>query len=229
MSAFTAPAPKAAKIPAPVALQESDAARRELYAPLVQASEEIKSDGPPPIQKQDSETPAEEPAATEEDKKAFLASILGHKPYEKAWPVYNFTVLFKDRTPEEVESLVFAVNRMAEEQNLDDAGAALLEEQAILALQLKQIRYDASRIENFDALTVTQLEERRSKLLQYPKPLYQALLAACRAFDRHVNSLTSRALDPDFWAAGTASSPSARTVPAPSTTPATGAATRTGR
>jgi len=233
MADFTSPPPgnKPGKIAPTIPLAKADKERQELYGPLVEGLAAGESD---PLPKPASEPVDESPQPpepteelpSEEDRQVFLASVLGHKAYEKEYVLFGAVkVLFRDRTPREVELIQSVVNQLPE---MSDVELAIQEERFVLAAQLARLA-QPSEVKPYEPVTVDTLRNRADDLLSFPKPMYQALLDSCREFDRHVSQLTRHALDKDFWPAGTANLPSSRTAPAPSTSPASAAATHTGR
>lgn len=240
MSEFSNPAPRP-RIPETVPLTKASKERQDLYGPLTEmdrtqpealpaqnipfpkpASEMEPSGG----MQGEPQPPETEPEISAEDRQAFLASVLAHKPYEKNYTLFGKVVVtFRDRTPLQVENIQAMLNTS---EVADETELAILEERLILATEMVSISYGQTG-EPFPSDPAKLRENADAIMAKFTKPLYQAILGACREFDRHVSQLTRRALDKDFWQAGTASSPSQRTAPARSTSPATAVATSTGR
>ncbi len=247
MAEFSNPAPgPKPKIPETVPLRQASRERQELYAPLAEMDRtDPEADGVPaasraeniPFPKPAPELAPEAPQEPEavqpeipvEDRQAFLASVLAHKPYTKTYTLFGqVRVTFRDRTPSQVEQIQAELNTSGIGE-LPEVEQAILEERMVLAVELAHLDYGKTG-EPLQEPEAGQIRKRADDLLgRFAKPLYQALLETCREFDRHVSELTRRALDKDFWQAGTENSPSPRTGPARSTSPVTAAATHTGR
>jgi hypothetical protein len=194
-------------------LAQASPERKELYEPLAawKDGQDSPADAPPSVPPLPPETPAPEDAhsaPSEEDKRAFLAALLGGKRYEKRYALFgSLAATFADRTTEETERLYTQLS-LDEKEGLvkSDEDLAVRLERYQLALQLRALdglkppaRYAELEL---NAEFGKELATRLDALLKHPKPLYQALMEACRTFERHVGLLTERALDTPFWKAG---------------------------
>ena len=168
-------------------------------------------------------------AVSEEDKRAFLASILGNKRYEKIYTIFGDTkVRLVDRSNDETE-FIFA--QLDSNDIKTDNDYYLNLERSQLAFQLREVHAPASGAISYEPLVLegAKLKERVDLFLKLPKPLYQALMEVGRQFEAHVDLLTQRATDANFWKPGVQSSRSTPRAQARSTTPNTAVTAGTGR
>ena len=237
---FSTPVGIKNKEPKAVPLAQTDAERQRLYQPLVEMNEALKAEPRVPVAGVPEQPPeitvAPEPEIdppTEEDKRAFLASILGSKKYEKVYTIFGDTkVRMVDRGVEETE-LIFSQLNLADESGIikTESDYLLAMERYQLAYQLYEVHSPASGSTGYEPLGLDKdrLQERVKALFKLPKPLYQALMEVCRMFEAHVDLLTQKAPDPNFWKPGVQSSPSTPRAQARSITPNTGVTAGTGR
>lgn len=237
---FSTPVGIKNKEPKLVPLSQTDAERQRLYQPLAEMNESLKAEPKMPVMgvpEQPPEIPVSpEPEIeppTEEDKQAFLASILGGKKYEKIYTIFgNTKVRMVDRGVEETE-LIFSQVNLADEAGLikTEGDYLLTMERYQLAYQLYEVHSPASGSTGYEPLGLDKdkLQERVKALFKLSKPLYQALMEVCRIFEAHVDLLTQKATDANFWKPGVQSSPSTPRAQARSTTPNIGVTTGTGR
>jgi len=186
-------------IPQPVDLKDTDPERQKLYGKLTEMTEEEidtseeKGHAIPPVEE---EVPAAK-KATEEDKKEFLRSVMGGSRYVKTYVLFgSIKAVFADRTTEITEDLF----RRLSESTLNQEGKEIFFDRLLLAAQLTQL--------GKDSYVGADVDENIKRILKLSKPLYQAVMAACRDFEAHVAYLTDHAQDADFWKPGGADSSS---------------------
>jgi len=193
------------KIAEPVPLESLDSSKKGLYGPLAEARlAELASEGkePPPSPEPVPE-PEKDPAApTEVDKQAFLRAVLGDKPYEKIYQLFNATVdvTLLDRTSRQTEQLYDHLNKYQEEAKFLDADYDMWRERFLLASTLRRVRIKNNSIKEYTY--PEDLKGRVLELMEFSKPIYEALMETSRLFERQVEILTSRAHDSDFWPTG---------------------------
>lgn len=131
---------------------------------------------------------------TDEDKQEFLRSILGPQPYRKMYALFgSVDVIMQDRSVELTEKVFKDIENVVPKPESDAETVSLIE-QYVLAATI--IRLDKEELES-----PTDFQARLSKL-KTSRPMYQALMQLSRTFERHVEFLTSKALETDFWKAG---------------------------
>jgi hypothetical protein len=214
------------KIPTTVPLSQADDERKKIYAPLANWQDDkppMEPPGPPesgPPPEPTDPTGPPRPEISLNDRKAFLASLLGGTRYTKRYPLYGtYEMVLEDRTTEETE-IMYGQLALDEAQGLlksDEEWAVRLERYQ-LALQLRAI-HGLKDGERYPALDLNAgpgkvFAERLSVFMKMPKPLYQGLMAALRSFEAEVAELTDKALDESFWKAGVGVSASTLTAPA---------------
>lgn len=145
----------------------------------------------------------------DEDKKAFVRSLLGGKQFEKRFKLFNaIDVTLLDRSTEHTEMLFNQLevdtNQARIKTDTDDQWVTW-NERYCLASTMRVYR-DGAGEKGY--LPTDKLFERVQELMKLPKPIYQALLQTSRRFEVIVQTLTRRAHDKDFWVTGGADSPS---------------------
>lgn len=217
MAEFTTPQGQL-KIPAAVPLNQADPERQRLYkgladvdAKLPEPAEQIVSaplpvSAPPPP---DPDLEDEYYLPTDEDKQAFVRSVLGSRSFEKKFILFgSVEAQFVDRTTETTEAVFAQLEQDALEgkikTNTDEAWSAWTERYNT-ASTLRQFK-DSAGIKSFPQ--TDKLHERTVELMKLPKPLYQALMQSGRRFEAIVSTLTQKAHDQSFWKTGGVSSPS---------------------
>jgi len=196
-------------IPPVVPLDQAPSDKKDEYKDLFEAAKEAEAGDPVAPTHDDTQpkpvdplTPKPtEPEISPEDKLAFVESILGEKPYAKSYKLFGDKVdaTFQDRTVEDSE----AVYKQLDEDY--EKGAIKSDEQWQVALERYQM---AAGLQSF-VLAGSKgafdmggsFQERLTRLMTLPTPVYRALMAASRKFEEEVNFLVGKADDPDFWAA----------------------------
>ncbi len=208
------------KIPTPVPLDQADPERQKLYKDLASVDaklpEPVEVDTAPPIgipPPPDPDLDEQYYQPTEDDKRAFVRSVLGGRSFEKKFLLFGVVeAQFVDRTTETTEQLYgqFEADSIAGkiQTSTDEAWASWLERYN-LASTLRQFKDDAG-IKSYPQQL--NLNERVTELMKINKPLYQALMQAGRRFEAIVSTLTAKAHEPDFWKTGGASLPSKPTL-----------------
>ncbi len=127
---------------------------------------------------------------SEEDKQAFVRSLLGDKSFEKEFVVFGeIKIKFRDRSVEDTEKMYKRIDSTEPKPASPEEWAITLERE-ITALTLVTINGSELPVEKMETLTAMQ------------RPLYHAVLECSRTFERTVEILVSRALDQGFWKAG---------------------------
>lgn len=179
-----------------VDLKDTDPDRQKLYGKLAEMEGGVE-DLPAPAGEQTQSDPAVKAAAdsvkavTEDDKKEFLRSIMNGTRYVKTYMLFGTVkAVFADRTTDITE----AVFQKVRDADITAEDKDVLLDRLLLVSQLTQLRNE-DYIEG-------EIDEKIKKIIKLPKPLYQALMAACRDFENHVQYLTDHAQDADFWTPG---------------------------
>ena len=191
-------APVAGNIAEPVPLESTDAMRKSIYGPLAEViahtADPVAALAPVP------EPPkVVDPAApTAPDKQAFLRALLGEKPYEKAYTVFggSLEVTLLDRTTNETEKLYDQLEKLVSSSG-KESDWALWEERFRLASTLRKVKFKGVVPREFDK--TGDLRARVLELMEFQRPVYQALMETSRQFERHLALLTEKAHDSDFW------------------------------
>jgi hypothetical protein len=204
-------------MPPVVPLSQADDERKKVYGPLADWERDHSKPpvqeppGPPEVGPPSQQEPggSQPPLKiSEEDRKAFLAALLGGKRYSKRYSLYgSYEVALEDRTTDETE-IMYNQLALDESQGLlkNDEEWAVRLERYQLALQLRAIR-GLKGGEGYPPLELNAgpgkvFSERLATLMLLPKPLYQGLMAVLRSFETEVAELTAKALDESFWKAG---------------------------
>jgi hypothetical protein len=139
---------------------------------------------------------------SDEDKLAFVESVLGAKPYAKDYQLFGGKVhaRFQDRSVADSESIY-------EQLDADYAsGAIKSDEQWQVALERYQMACGLSSFTMERAKGPLDMggtfQECLTRLMRLPQPVYRALMEASRKFEDEVNFMVEKAGDPDFWEAG---------------------------
>lgn len=233
MDGFTRPPAGGAQIPPVVPLSQAGDDRKEAYAGITKLREaELKElegklpgvegpgAGPGPEIEFDPPAPAEpepepDPLAlpTDEDKQAFVRSLLASKSFEKRYSLFGkLDACFVDRTTEQSEALfqqIEADSAAAVIKTDNDGQWQVWVERYQLASTLRDLRQSGTGVQSF--VPTDKLNERVKDFMKMPKPIYQGLMQASRYFETLVSAMTERATDADFWKAAGGGSPSKRT------------------
>lgn len=187
------------KIAEPVPLEEASSVKQSLYRPLVEARlAELggvlpaPSDVPVPTIK----NPNEPNAA---DRQAFLRAVLGDKPYEKTYQLFNggVEVTLVDRSSKETEKLYEALRQHSETDKLSDEDFEMWGYRYRLASTLRKLRFKGSTVKEFDV--PVDLKGRALEILEFSKTVYLSLVATSKLFEQQTEILTEKAHDADFW------------------------------
>ena len=218
---FTRPPPGAAglKVPSPVELKDADPERKKMYGRLG-GMDGGPEDGAGLDGEQEGETEIEEAKKsdlddirlkpTNDDKKEFVRALMSGGRYVKKIPLFGTAMIatFSDRTVTISEKIFFASSEglSAEEQ-------AVRVDRYMLAAQLTAL--DGAKIDSIETTDADMdvVERTLAKILALPRPLYHALMAANRDFEEHVEYLTTKANEPDFWRPGGLGSSSTLVAP----------------
>lgn len=218
---FTKPPSGAAglQVPRPVELKEADPERRKMYGRLA-GMDEGPDDGSELAGKQEPGTEIEETQKsdlddirlkpTDGDKKAFVRALMSGGRYVKKIPLFGaaMTATFSDRTVAISEKIFLAATAglTAEEQTVRV-------DRYMLAAQLTAL--DGAKIDSIETTDADMdvVERNLAKILALPRPLYHALMTANREFEEHVEYLTMKANEPDFWHPGGLGSSSTLVAP----------------
>jgi hypothetical protein len=177
----------------------------EVFVPGAQAKKEWPGPGAPP---------EEEPVATkkleievaEEDKRAFVRSLLADRSFEKSYVLFGgpVGVTLVDRTTAETDKLFDWLDKIE-----DESAWSLEADRICLASTIREIKRPDGR-NSFPP--TDDWKVRLEELRKLPRPLYEALIETSRNFEALVNKMVEKARDPDFWPAGGSTSPSRRTA-----------------
>jgi hypothetical protein len=198
-----------AKIPTPVRLEDADEARKVMYGGITDVRKEFKKEDellPEPVEEV-APTPIgvaqdipEEAGPileiAEEDKRSFVRSILGGRPFSKTYILFDVVkATFIDRTPDKTISMY---EQAKAEANFDSPEWSAVFNRYYLASTLTTLTID-NKAEQMDT---DNLKAKIVRLKELPRPLYLALLDAAENFERLVDVLVDKAQDRDFWKAG---------------------------
>lgn len=186
-------------------MKDADPDRQKLYGKLAGMEGGVE-DLPAPAGEQTQPDPVDSvKAVTEDDKKEFLRSIMNGTRYVKTYMLFGTVkAVFADRTTDVTE----AVFQKVRDADLTAEDKDVLLDRLLLVSQLTQLRNEDYILPNSLANPEGEMDEKIKKIIKLPKPLYQALMAACRDFENHVQYLTDHAQDADFWKPGGAGSSS---------------------
>ena len=142
---------------------------------------------------------------TDEDKKEFVRCIFGSAAYAKKYTLFGgCEVLFKDRDIAGTEGMYEEINRLYKAKEIDLSNEA----EATLWIRRYQMAETLISAKLPDGTVVYAKDnsldrgQRVKKLLELPRPLYQAAYDTAIDFERHIELLTQKARDPGFWQAG---------------------------
>ena len=217
------------KIPEVVDLKDADPDRKELYGKVAEVFTEerrkalseaaVGAARPGPGEvfvpgAQAGAPPEEEPVATkkpeievaEEDKRAFVRSLLADRSFEKSYVLFGgpVGVTLVDRTTAETDKLFDWLDKVE-----DESAWSLEADRMCLASTIREIKRPDGR-NSFPP--TDDWKARLEELRKLPRPLYEALIETSRNFEALVNKMVEKARDPDFWPAGGSTSPSRRTA-----------------
>jgi hypothetical protein len=217
------------KIPEIVDIKDTDPDRKELYGKAGEVFTEerrkalseaaaaadlanpgkvfipgVQAGAPPEAPPEPEKKPEIEVA--EEDKRAFVRSLLADRSFEKPYLLFGgqVEVVLVDRTTVETDKLFDWLDKIEDESAWSQEA-----DRMCLASTLREIKRPDGR--NSYTPTddwMTRLEELR----KLPRPLYEALIETSRNFEALVNRMVEKARDPDFWPAGGNASQSRRTA-----------------
>jgi hypothetical protein len=185
------------KIAEPVPIEEAGAAKQALYQPLIDARLAELGGQPPPVPEAPKVKDPNEP--TPADKQAFLRAVLGDKPYEKVYLLFNsgLEVTLVDRSSKETEKLYEALRLHSEAEKLSDDDWDMWKIRYCLASTLRKVRFKGSTVKEYDV--PVDLKGRALEILEFSKAVYLALVATSKLFEQQVQLLTEKAHDADFW------------------------------
>ena len=217
-----------AKIPEVVDIKDADPDRKELYGKVapVFAEERRKAQmfvpgGQEPEGRREAYLPESEPPAVaaeppkpkepeipEEDKRAFVRSILANRVFEKVYPLFGgqIEVTFVDRTTAETDKVFERLGKLGDKDDNEWSSEA---DMLCLCSTLREIKQSDGR-NSFPP--TDDYEARKTDIKKLPRPLYEALVGASRDFEELINHLIAKARASDFWSAGGSASPSKRTA-----------------
>lgn len=191
-------------IPPIVPLSQAPLDKQEEYKDLLT----LRSDPGEPVydagesQSDPASTDAVQTKISDEDKLAFVESVLGEKPYVKSYRLFGGTICvqFQDRSVAESESIYRQLDQDYE------AGTIKSDEQWQVALERYQMACGLTSFTMKRAKGAFDMsgpfQARLERLLQLPQPVYRALMEVSRKFEDEVNLMVEKAGDPDFWVAG---------------------------
>jgi hypothetical protein len=201
------------KVPKPVPVSSLDPERRALYEGLrdnpdsdVLEEPEVETKGsekaratPTPLPGMTSQELAEYAEATDEDKKAFIRSVLSGSEFSKKYVLFGqVEVLFVDRNAELDEQLYaqlendFSTCELSEIEWLDWLNRYKT------AANVREVKAGKDRTTH----PVPSSLKDRVKQLSVNKPLFAALLDANRCFEQLVSTMIQKAQEPNFWKTG---------------------------
>jgi hypothetical protein len=217
------------KIPEVVDLKDADPERKELYGKAAEVFTEERrkalSEAAPGAKQPDpgevffpgiqAGAPPEAPAVpekkpeievAEEDKRAFVRSLLADRSFEKCYLLFGgqVEVVLVDRTTVETDRLFDWLDKIE-----DESAWSLEADRMCLASTLREIKRPDGRT---GFLPTDDWMTRLEELRKLPRPLYEALIETSRNFEALVNQMVLKARDPDFWPAGGNALPSRRTA-----------------
>jgi len=169
--------------------------RRENYSP----------ESPAPVE----EPPKpKEPEIPEEDKRAFVRSILANRVFEKVYPLFGgqIEVTFVDRTTLETDKVFERLGKLGDKNDNEWSSEA---DMLCLCSTLREIKQADGR-NSFPP--TDDFEVRKTDIKKLPRPLYEALVGSSRDFEELINHLIAKARTSDFWPAGGSASPLRRTA-----------------
>jgi hypothetical protein len=131
---------------------------------------------------------------TEADKQAFVRSLLGNKPFEKEFVVFGeIKLVFRDRSVAETEEMYKRLDARKPAPTSPEEWAIALERE-LAALTCVSI--DGMPVAGNDPASKLDF------IMATRRGLYQTILECSRTFERMVELLVARALEPGFWKAG---------------------------
>lgn len=192
-----------AKIPVPVKLENADEARKAMYGGISEVRQEARGDAVkaaecPPTMGVAQDIPVladDTPQITDEDKKSFVRSVLGNRPFSKTFMLFGTVrVVFTDRVP---DATIEMYNAAVKETPTDSPDWFSTLNRYCLAYTLTEIEIERK----IDKLQMT-ASDKMDYLKKLSRPLYLALLDVSDDFEQLVNALVDKAQDRDFWQAG---------------------------
>jgi hypothetical protein len=170
----------------------------EVFVPGGQAG--VPPESPPVVEKK------AEIEIAEEDKRAFVRSLLADRSFEKPYLLFGgqVEVVLVDRTTVETDKLFDQLDKIE-----DESVWSLEADRMCLASTLREIKRPDGR-SSFPP--TDDWHGRWGELRKLPRPLYEALIETSRNFEALVNQMVLKARDPDFWPAGGSASQSRRTA-----------------
>lgn len=149
-------------------------------------------------------------APSEVDKKDFMRKVFAGKRYQRTYKLYGgaMTIKLEDRSTVETEMMYSLLD--SDKYETEEEFATQLD-RYLLALQFRNLDVKGEQVPvTMIPLDVSEsetaqreaLKQRVEQILQLPKPTYMAIMEANRRFEEHVQYLTERALNTDFWKTG---------------------------
>lgn len=185
-------------LPPVVPLSQAPPDKQEEYRDLLDLENSEPEDNPAQVRSQESA----KSTVSDEDKLAFVESILGGRPYSKIYKLFGGSVLaeFQDRSVGDSEQIYKQLDEDYEKGEIksDEQWQVALERYQ-MACGLVSLNMSKSK----SAVNVSgSFQERLSTLIKLPQPIYRALMETSRKFENDVNLMVEKAGDSDFWAAG---------------------------
>jgi len=208
MEGFSQPTPKP-QIAKPVPIEQTDSGRQNTYNELLKTAKTLEA----PLTDTAASTLPLSPSTvqpaiviqpiSDQDKKNFLRAILGGKDYEKKYKLFdNIDVSMSDRSVELTERMY---NQLEEDQKNKkikietDEGWDVWTDRYQMAAVVRAV----TGLQGGEQYPIPEnFFDRVQVLMRFPKPVYSALMETTRKFEDHVETLTSKAQEPDFWRAG---------------------------
>ena len=189
------------KIAEPIPLEAASSAKQSLYQPLVKARLEELGGIPPTPPDVTIPTIADPNEPDSADRQAFLRAVLGDKPYEKTFKLFNemLEVTLVDRAAKATEKLYEELRKQGAADQLSDEDWTTWETRYILASTLRKLRFKGATVKEYDV--PVDLKGRALELMEFTKPVYLALVMTSRLFEQQIQLLTERAGDVGFWKA----------------------------
>lgn len=217
MNGFSQPVPKPSAIPNPVSIDKVGPERQTEYKELLKTAKELEAPLPDTITptllqalvdsaaKEEEAPPEPElvlPSA--EDRKTFLRSILGGKQFEKGYVLFGgmLVLRFIDRSVDLTEKMYDQLEEDARAKKIKietEEQWSVWVERYCMAATLCFVSFSDQKGTTYTPLD--RLLDRASEVMKFARPVYQAIMEASRTFEQHLQILTEKAQDPNFWQA----------------------------
>jgi len=147
------------------------------------------------------------PEVTDDEKRDFVRSLLGETPYRKVYNMFGaFEITFRDRSVKGSEDMYEAISQCGRDKKINlqnENEASLWVRRFQMAETLVSIKQaDGTVVLSFENITPASRLERVLTVMQLSRPLYQAVYDTAIEFEQHIDLLTRKADEPDFWKAG---------------------------